>query len=91
MDLTPENILFENSDGHNIKIIDFHLAQSTVGDQEVPLLERTLPSASPGEPFGTPYYMAPEVIDGCYDEKCDLWSVGCILYAMLTGFQAFQG
>ena len=26
MDLTPENILFENSDGHNIKIIDFHLA-----------------------------------------------------------------
>lgn len=32
MDLKPENILFESSEGYNIKLIDFHLAQSTLGD-----------------------------------------------------------
>ena len=30
--------------------------------------------------LGTPYYMAPEVFDGIYDEKCDIWSVGIMLY-----------
>ena len=37
------------------------------------------------EPFGTPYYMAPEVIRGIYTKKCDVWSVGIILYIMIIG------
>ena len=36
--------------------------------------------------------MAPEVIDSKdYTEKCDMWSIGCILYAMVTGCAPFEG
>lgn len=34
--------------------------------------------------------MAPEVIEGNFDEKCDLWSIGCILYTMLTAMPPFN-
>ena len=38
---------------------------------------------------GNPYYMAPEVIKESYDEKCDLWSAGIILYILLSGQHPF--
>ena len=77
-DLKPENILFSNvADDSCLKLIDFGLSKVIDGDQN-------LKGA-----VGTTFYMAPEVITGNYNEKCDIWACGVILYIMLCGKPPF--
>ena len=79
-DLKPENILLEqNKDFDQIKIIDF--GTSLVYDSTKSLDEK----------LGTPYYIAPEVLNKKYNEKCDIWSCGVITYIILSGMPPFNG
>ena len=79
-DLKPENLLLESkSDTASIKIIDF--GTSALYDPK-----KKLKTAQ-----GTPYYTAPEVVKGSYNEKCDVWSCGVIMYIMLCGYPPFNG
>eukprot|EP00758_Cryptobia_borreli_P005792 Tbor_TRINITY_DN4987_c8_g5::TRINITY_DN4987_c8_g5_i1::g.9821::m.9821 len=77
-DLKPENILF--TDTGKVKITDFGLSRlhhTCANEANSAELANTL--------TGTPQYVAPEVLRGRYDAfKADLWSLGCIMYVMLT-------
>ena len=78
-DLKPENILFSSmSDDFEIKLIDFGLSKVFAENKNV--MKGSV---------GTLYYMAPEVIYGTYNEKCDVWSCGVILYMLLCGVPPF--
>ena len=83
-DLKPENILITNKDEDDkdliyIKIADFGTAKIFKENQSEKLL------------VGSPYYIAPEVIDRNYNEKCDLWSCGVLLYIFLSTKVPFNG
>jgi calcium-dependent protein kinase len=80
-DLKPENILIENKqdDKHIIKLIDWGGARYFS------------PSTKMSKVNGTPYYIAPEVLFNTYNEKCDIWSAGVILYVLLCGYPPFNG
>jgi len=77
-DLKPENLLFEKGTS-NLKLIDFGIAAKIKPNEK--LTAR----------IGTPYYIAPEVLLKEYDEKCDIWSAGVILYMMFTFRPPFTG
>lgn len=82
-DLKPENILIESEEKEtgylNIKIIDFGTAK---------LFDK---NKSEKKVIGSAYYIAPEVLNSKYNEKCDVWSCGVIMYILLSGKPPFGG
>jgi len=86
-DLKPENILIfkketdlvDKQEYFWIKIIDFGTAKIFRNDK------------NEDKVVGSPYYIAPEVLNKDYNEKCDTWSIGVILYMFLVGRPPFDG
>ena len=76
-DIKPENVLFSNKRNYSsLKLIDFGLATFSKEDNKS---------------VGTPFYMSPETIDGNSTFQSDIWSVGVIVYQMITGQLPFKG
>lgn len=79
-DIKPENIHIQP--GGKVKITDFGIARLT----EEPALTQD------GQIFGTPSYMSPEQIEGrAIDHRSDIFSLGVVLFEMLTGRKPFTG
>lgn len=73
-DLKLENVLIHDGNLSNVKIIDFGLAKQWKNNSK-PL----------DEIIGSPSYISPQIIDGEYTHKCDLWALGVIAYVLLCG------
>src|SRR6266545_727030 len=88
-DLKPENV-FLVSDG-GVKILDFGLARRDAERAKEPAADAPFSTES-GILVGTAGYISPEQVRGRRaDERSDLFSMGCILYEMVTGRRAFAG
>ena len=79
-DLKPQNLLLKSKDDNaTIKVADFGFAR------------RVHTPKSLNSKCGTPSYVAPEILNNDpYDQSCDMWSVGVILYVLLVGFPPFM-
>ncbi|MEZ4458799.1 MAG: protein kinase [bacterium] len=83
-DLKPENIFLVDSGGEiHVKVLDFGIAKE---------LGATTSVTRTGQIFGTPEYMSPEQCQNFanVDGRCDLYSLGCVLYELLTGRSPFH-
>ena len=95
-DLKMENVLFlYKIQDSPIKIIDFGLSEIVQIVNKKNLLKmisgnKELNINMTGS-VGTPHYISPEVLQGKYTQKCDIWSAGVILYAILSGSFPFDG
>ncbi len=88
-DVKAENLLIESTETafvegkeielYNIRLCDFSSARSFNKSNKLT------------KKVGTPYYIAPEVLKRSYNEKCDVWSVGVLLFILLCGRPPFYG
>ncbi|OMJ90441.1 hypothetical protein SteCoe_7137 [Stentor coeruleus] len=79
-DLRLENIMFLSKEQDScLKLVEFGSCKHF--EKNVRVLER----------IGNPYFMSPEVIVGNFDSKCDVWSLGIMMYVLLSGSPPFVG
>mmetsp|Transcript_45000 Transcript_45000/g.104110 ORF Transcript_45000/g.104110 Transcript_45000/m.104110 type:complete len:561 (+) Transcript_45000:3-1685(+) len=77
-DIKLENFMFETKAYDHLKLIDFGFSRFA-RDKRMKL------------GCGTLSYMAPEVLDGDYSLKCDMWSAGVVVFILLLGYMPFAG
>jgi serine/threonine protein kinase len=77
-DIKPANILFDQD--HTLYLSDFGIV-TWLGEKP----------GCDGHLMGTPHYIAPEILAGYVDERSEVYSVGILLYEMLTGYVPFDG
>lgn len=79
-DLKPENLLLSSVKGDEVKVADFGLSKDVSNATHMSTC------------CGSPSYVAPEVLQGgVYTHQCDVWSIGVILYVLLSGYLPFYG
>jgi eukaryotic-like serine/threonine-protein kinase len=87
-DIKPANLfLAERPDGHySVKVIDFGIAKQRVRADNPAL-------TNPGKSLGSPWYMSPEqmLTPASVDERADIWSIGVLLFELLTARLPFDG
>jgi calcium-dependent protein kinase len=78
LNLKPENILVDDPEKLNVKVVDYDFC------------DRKIVKDAVRKTFNPSYYNAPEVIDGKLDStKSDIWSIGAILYTIISGIPPF--
>lgn len=96
-DVKPENVLCSDFDHVSpVKLCDLDLA-SKAASPSPPKLQSVNSEPDLASPVGSAEFMAPEVVDAFvgdalkYDKRCDMWSLGVIVYIMLCGYPPFYG
>jgi serine/threonine-protein kinase len=87
-DLKPGNIMIcTTGSAEQVKILDFGISKLVTTRSGI---AQSLTST--GEVFGSPYYMSPEQCEGdVVDARSDIYSIGCSLFEVLTGYVPFEG
>ena len=75
-DIKPENVMV--TENGRVKLIDFGLSRAS--------RTKKLTTVT-----GTPYYISPEVLKGKYHAESDIWSMGVLLYFLVSGLKPFEG
>jgi len=89
-DIKPENVMVR-ADGL-VKVLDFGLAKLTGGSSDPESDTRLQSETQPGMIIGTIAYMSPQQARGkAVDARTDVWSLGVVIYEMLSGRQPFRG
>eukprot|EP00929_Paragymnodinium_shiwhaense_P000744 TRINITY_DN100980_c0_g1_i1.p1 TRINITY_DN100980_c0_g1~~TRINITY_DN100980_c0_g1_i1.p1 ORF type:complete len:542 (-),score=144.26 TRINITY_DN100980_c0_g1_i1:186-1811(-) len=77
-DVKLENFMFQHKDSKNLKLIDFGFSKIWHKNTKME------------QSCGTLAYIAPEVLSNSYTSKCDLWSLGVIVFVLLVGYMPFH-
>jgi eukaryotic-like serine/threonine-protein kinase len=91
-DIKPENLFVtQYGEGDHIKVLDFGISKVALTQQPLPS-RKTRATALTMMAVGTPPYMSPEQVRAStdLDARADIWSLGCVLYELLTGNAPFE-